>query len=88
MRTKTSDVTVELGVEAESYEATFIPIVRSGAWADIGSRSSMEDVYVCVDNFMDDYGLKNFTDGPSAFYGVFIFFSQSYNFAYSWSCVF
>ncbi|XP_062023808.1 probable protein phosphatase 2C 22 isoform X1 [Rosa rugosa] len=71
MRTKASDVTVELGVEEEKYESKFIPIVRSGAWTDIGSRSNMEDVYVCVDNFMHDYGLKNFTDGPSAFYGVF-----------------
>lgn len=73
MRAKASDVTVELGVEEEKYESKFIPIVRSGAWADIGSRSKMEDVYVCVDDFMHDYGLKSFTDGPSAFYGVCFF---------------
>ncbi|CAL8996785.1 unnamed protein product [Prunus brigantina] len=71
MKTKTSDIKVEPGVQAEEFESKFIPVVRSGAWADIGSRPSMEDVYVCVDNFMHDYGLKNRADGPSAFYGVF-----------------
>lgn len=51
-------------------QAQFVPIVRSGAWTDIGFRPSMEDVYVCVDNFMHAYGLKDLPDGPNAFYGV------------------
>ncbi|KAM1177663.1 hypothetical protein PS1_017312 [Malus domestica] len=71
MKTKTKEIKVEPGVQAEDFESNFIPIVRSGAWADIGSRPNMEDVYVCLDNFIDDYGLKDHTDGPSAFYGVF-----------------
>ncbi|GLU10246.1 hypothetical protein SLE2022_270650 [Rubroshorea leprosula] len=55
----------------ENHDANFMPIVRSGAWTDIGFRPSMEDVYLRLDNFILDYGLENFTDGPSAFYGVF-----------------
>ncbi|KAM1013637.1 hypothetical protein FF1_043548 [Malus domestica] len=71
MKTKTNEINVEPGVQAKNFESKFIPIVRSGAWDDIGSRPNMEDVYVCVDNFVNDYGLKNHTDGPNAFYGVF-----------------
>lgn len=71
MKTKTSDLSVEPGVGLEDPEPEFTPIVRSGACADVGFRSNMEDVYVCMDNFTRDNGLKSFTDGPSAFYGVF-----------------
>ncbi|OVA06528.1 Protein phosphatase 2C (PP2C)-like domain [Macleaya cordata] len=67
----TSDVSFGPPMVGEHCEAEFIPIVRSGAWADIGYRPSMEDTYVCVDDFMHDYGLKNFGEGPNAFYGVF-----------------
>lgn len=70
MKTKTSDVPVEPGPSLEDCES--IPIVRSGACADIGLRTKMEDVYVCIDDFMLEYGLKNMTDGPSAFYGVIL----------------
>lgn len=72
MKTKTSDLSVEPGVALEDPEPEFTPIVRSGACADVGFRSNMEDVYVCMDNFTRDNGLKSFTDGPSAFYGVII----------------
>ncbi|XP_048436387.1 probable protein phosphatase 2C 22 isoform X2 [Pyrus x bretschneideri] len=71
MKTKTKEINVEPGVQAKNFESKFIPIVRSGAWDDIGSRPNMEDVYVCVDNFVNDYGLKNCNNGPNAFYGVF-----------------
>ncbi|KAA8525357.1 hypothetical protein F0562_007225 [Nyssa sinensis] len=63
--TKTSDLRVE------DCETKFIPILRSGAWADVGFRSSMEDVYVCADNFVSDFGVKSFNEEPNAFYGVF-----------------
>ncbi|OWM91337.1 hypothetical protein CDL15_Pgr000281 [Punica granatum] len=46
--------------------------MHSGAWADIGFRSSMENVYVCVDNFAHDYGFENLSGGPNTFYGVFV----------------
>ncbi|XP_021758124.1 probable protein phosphatase 2C 22 isoform X1 [Chenopodium quinoa] len=52
-------------------ESEFLPIVRSGAWTDIGFRSNMEDVYVCLDDFMLHYGLQHIGEGPNAFYGVF-----------------
>uniref|UniRef100_A0A6N2LFA8 protein-serine/threonine phosphatase n=1 Tax=Salix viminalis TaxID=40686 RepID=A0A6N2LFA8_SALVM len=71
VKTKTLDIPVKPNLGAESHDADFVPIVRSGAWTDIGFRSSMEDVYICADNFISDYGLKNATDGPNAFYGVF-----------------
>ena len=73
MKSKASDVCVEPGHVLENCESEFIPIGRSGAWADMGFRTKMEDVYVCVDNFSRDYGLENFTDAPNAFYAVFIF---------------
>ncbi|KAG5065563.1 hypothetical protein AAZX31_04G068600 [Glycine max] len=71
MKTKLSDVSAEPGHVTEDCQSDFFPTLRSGACADIGFRSNMEDVYVCADNFMVDYGLKNHIDGPSAFYGVF-----------------
>ncbi|KAJ6745500.1 PROTEIN PHOSPHATASE 2C [Salix koriyanagi] len=71
VKIKTLDIPVKPNLGAESHDADFVPIVRSGAWTDIGFRSSMEDVYICADNFMSDYGLKNAIDGPNAFYGVF-----------------
>ncbi|XP_047340713.1 probable protein phosphatase 2C 22 isoform X2 [Impatiens glandulifera] len=50
----------------------FVPVLRSGAWEDIGFRSTMEDVQICVDNFMRDYGTRNVAEEqPNAFYGVF-----------------
>ncbi|CAA6666302.1 unnamed protein product [Spirodela intermedia] len=61
----------EFSLYSEGFEAEFVPVVRSGAWADIGFRSSMEDVFVCFDNFEHSCGLRDFGEGPSAFYGVF-----------------
>lgn len=68
-----SEVSADSGQVIEDCDSEFLPMLHSGACADIGFRSSMEDVYVCVDNFMLDYGLKNHIDGPSAFYGVFLY---------------
>ncbi|KAL9239854.1 hypothetical protein vseg_014133 [Gypsophila vaccaria] len=67
---KTPDIPFEPLTIADS-EAEFLPLVRSGAWTDIGFRSCMEDVYVCLDDFIGRYGLEQFSDGPHAFYGVF-----------------
>lgn len=72
MKTKVSEVSSDSGHVIEDCGSVFLPKLRSGACADIGIRPSMEDVYVCVDNFMPHYGLKNQIDGPSAFYGVFL----------------
>ena len=37
---------------------------------DVGSRSNMEDVYVCADNMMNDYGFSGSSESLSALYGV------------------
>lgn len=73
MKMKMSDVSAESGHCLEDCGSEYIPILRSGACTDMGFRTSMEDVYVCLDNFMEDYGLKSYIDGPNAFYGVFFF---------------
>ncbi|KAF5206353.1 phosphatase 2c protein [Thalictrum thalictroides] len=66
-----SDVSYGPAMVVEGRETEFIPIVRSGAWTDIGFRQSMEDAYVCVDDFLRDCRLRHFGEGPNAFYGVF-----------------
>ncbi|KDP33644.1 hypothetical protein JCGZ_07215 [Jatropha curcas] len=71
VKTRTSDISVEPELTVQNHTGDFTPIVRSGAWADIGFRSSMEDVYTCIDNFLGDCGLNNVVDGPNAFYAVF-----------------
>ncbi|KFK32556.1 hypothetical protein AALP_AA6G258400 [Arabis alpina] len=71
VKSKVSDISVENEFSLEKSKPEFVPSMRSGAWSDVGSRSTMEDAYLCLDNFMDSYGLKNSGDGPSAFYGVF-----------------
>lgn len=73
---KTVDVSVKIEESREDSDIEFIPIVRSGGCADIGFRQTMEDVYVCFDNFLHvcEYGLKNVGEGPIAFYGVFSYF--------------
>ncbi|KAJ6758528.1 PROTEIN PHOSPHATASE 2C [Salix koriyanagi] len=68
----TFDISIIPQPGPENHGVDFIPIIRSGAWADIGNfRPQMEDVYICFDNFMSEYGLKNAIDGPNSFYGVF-----------------
>ncbi|KAG6538892.1 probable protein phosphatase 2C 57 [Zingiber officinale] len=69
-KTKLLDMTVEIEKGTKGCETNFLPIVRSGAWVDIGFRKTMEDTYVCWDNLMQDCGTKTFGE-PSAFYGVF-----------------
>lgn len=70
---KASDISVDPTLDAQVCETEFLPILRSGAWGDMGFRSSMEDVYICADNFVQQYGVKNFVEGPGAFYGVYLF---------------
>ncbi|PKI36355.1 hypothetical protein CRG98_043256 [Punica granatum] len=52
MRARMSNVSIEPIIATEYFESEFFPIISSGAWANIDFRSSMEDVYVCVDNFI------------------------------------
>ncbi|MFS7962638.1 putative protein-serine/threonine phosphatase transcription factor DBP family [Helianthus anomalus] len=66
-------VRTRIGDDASSVQAQaeFLPILRSGAWADMGFRGSMEDVYICADSFLNHYAAKNPIQGPAAFYAVF-----------------
>lgn len=67
----------------ESLDTEFIPIIRSGGWADIGSRNSMEDVIIISDNFMQDFGFGSYGEGPRAFYGVCSIWNDSVQFHFS-----
>ncbi|XP_073050950.1 probable protein phosphatase 2C 22 [Primulina eburnea] len=71
VKTRSSDIAIEQTLNVEEAEIEFIPLLRSGAWTDIGSRSSMEDVYICADNMMNDFGKNDGDERPGAFYGVF-----------------
>lgn len=54
----------------------FLPVFRSGSFADIGPKSYMEDEHVCVDNLVEHLGLRlPGIPAPGAFYGV------------SWNCI-
>ncbi|KAI7754608.1 hypothetical protein M8C21_018197 [Ambrosia artemisiifolia] len=61
-RTRIADASVQ----QEDCKAEILPILLSGAWADIGFRASMEDVYICADSFVKDYSGKNPIEGPVA----------------------
>lgn len=71
VKTKMPDVSPVYEKIREHNGTEFVPVVRSGSWADIGFRPSMEDAYVCCDNLIHEYGLRNFGEGPNAFYGIF-----------------
>ncbi|XP_073288422.1 probable protein phosphatase 2C 22 isoform X2 [Primulina huaijiensis] len=63
VKTRSPAVSVLPRLNGDSNETGFIPLLRSGARVDIGSRSSMEDVYVCADNLVfDGHGEKNAAD--------------------------
>ncbi|XP_047972196.1 probable protein phosphatase 2C 57 isoform X1 [Salvia hispanica] len=71
VKSRASEIAFEPRLNLDDSDAEYVPLLRSGAWADVGSRSYMEDVYVCADNMMNDYGLSGSSESPSAFYGVF-----------------
>lgn len=47
------------------FESGLFPLIRSGGWADIGSRKQMEDTHVIVND------LASVGGGSGAYYGVF-----------------
>ena len=48
----------------------FVPILRSGEWSDIGSRTSMEDTHVCISDLAKKFGLNLLDKEAISFYGV------------------
>lgn len=49
----------------------FIPSIRSGSFADIGTREYMEDEHIRIDDLSGHLGSVFTCPAPSAFYGVF-----------------
>ncbi|XP_058067468.1 probable protein phosphatase 2C 27 [Magnolia sinica] len=55
----------------QNQPSNFSPIIRSGEWSDIGSRTSMEDTHVCIANLAKKFGYNFLDDEAVSFYGVF-----------------
>ncbi|KAH9324905.1 hypothetical protein KI387_005083, partial [Taxus chinensis] len=51
-------------------EGKFMPILRSGSCVNTGSRKSMEDEHICIDD-LSGHTFRRPTLAASAFYGVF-----------------
>eukprot|EP01018_Ginkgo_biloba_P015531 Gb_16142 [translate_table: standard] len=49
----------------------FIPVLRSGSWAEIGPKIYMEDEHICIDDLVKHLGPPFECPFPGAFYGVF-----------------
>ncbi|KAK3187890.1 hypothetical protein Dsin_027451 [Dipteronia sinensis] len=55
----------------ESSPVKFVPSIRSGSYADIGTRDSMEDEHIQIDDLSAHFGSLFKCPTPSAFYAVF-----------------
>ncbi|KAL7200256.1 hypothetical protein ACSBR1_032224 [Camellia fascicularis] len=55
----------------ESATLQFVPSIRSGSFADIGSRRYVEDEHIRIDDLSAHLGSFFVFHKPSAFYGVF-----------------
>ncbi|GKV29521.1 hypothetical protein SLEP1_g38446 [Rubroshorea leprosula] len=66
----TSSETIEDAV-LETSAVKFVPRIRSGSYADIGRRRSMEDEHIRVDDLSGHLGSLLRCAMPSAFYAVF-----------------
>lgn len=58
-------------VVVESSAVKFVPRIRSGSCADIGSRVSMDDEHIRIDDLSAQLGALLKCSMPSAFYAVF-----------------
>ncbi|CAF2113567.1 hypothetical protein YC2023_103090 [Brassica napus] len=57
--------------DCDSTIPVYIPTIRSGSYADIGPKRSMEDEHICVDDLSSQLGCLFQLPKPSAFYAVF-----------------
>ena len=55
----------------EAPAMNFFPNVRSGSYAEIGPRVSMDDEHICIDDLGAHLGFVFKCPIPSAFYAVF-----------------
>ncbi|KAL6606090.1 hypothetical protein ACP70R_041743 [Stipagrostis hirtigluma subsp. patula] len=51
--------------------SSFVPVIRSGDWSDIGSRQYMEDTHVCIPDLAKNFGSPSTDQEVVSFYGVF-----------------
>ncbi|KAJ8437119.1 hypothetical protein Cgig2_016862 [Carnegiea gigantea] len=56
--------------EERNASPDFLPILRSGEWADIGGRDYMEDTHVCIADLAKKFGCGTGGDEAISFYGV------------------
>lgn len=54
----------------DSSIPVYVPTIRSGSYADIGPKRSMEDEHICVDDLSSQLGRLFQLPKPSAFYAV------------------
>ncbi|VVB03584.1 unnamed protein product [Arabis nemorensis] len=54
--------------DCSSSVSFYVPVIRSGSYADIGPRRFMEDEHICIDDLSSRLGSL---PKPSAFYAVF-----------------
>ncbi|XP_034685132.1 probable protein phosphatase 2C 49 isoform X3 [Vitis riparia] len=64
-----SDIIQEAVIESSTIK--FVPSIRSGSYADIGPRKSMEDEHIRIDDLSAEVGSLFRCSLPSAFYAVF-----------------
>lgn len=66
-----SEDTAVASDEERNASPDFLPILRSGEWADIGGRDYMEDTHVCIVDLAKKFGCSIVGDEAVSFYGVF-----------------
>lgn len=66
-----SEDTAVASDEERNASPDFLPILRSGEWADIGGRDYMEDTHVCIVDLAKKFGCGIVGDEAVSFYGVF-----------------
>lgn len=64
----------ENAVVTHEKQSNFIPVLRSGDWSDIGSRSYMEDTHICIPNLAQNFGDEVSHKEIVSFYGVSSYF--------------
>ncbi|KAG2326072.1 hypothetical protein Bca4012_034797 [Brassica carinata] len=57
--------------DCSSSVSFYVPVIRSGSYADIGPRRSMEDEHICIDDLSSRVESLHELPKPNAFYGVF-----------------
>ncbi|KAG6400185.1 hypothetical protein SASPL_137010 [Salvia splendens] len=54
-------------------KSSFLPVLRSGSCAEKGTKPSMEDLHICIDDLPQYLGEVADIPSPGAFYGIVMF---------------